>query len=110
MLDEQPQRLRGLGQIPSARARRVPTGSVSPRAARISAILFTGQEPDGIAGCRLGHDRLQAVLGVETENVLRGTGPLGTLRGQRRVGPSTAADKILANRGHGIIPTKSLRA
>jgi hypothetical protein len=41
MLDQQPQSLRRLLKIPSARARRVPTGSVSPRAANMSAILFT---------------------------------------------------------------------
>jgi hypothetical protein len=97
--------------MPTARARRAPTGSVSPRAARISAIRLTvARNQIASPAAAFGHNGFQPVFGVEAEHILAGAGPFGAFGGQCRVGLGEVADKMVPNRGQGIIPTQSLSA
>jgi hypothetical protein len=97
--------------MPRARARRVPTESVSPRAAIISAILFTvarNQIASPAAAFATTVFKPSSESELKTSWVVRAR----SARSAASAGSASriAADKIEANRGHGIIPTKSLRA
>jgi hypothetical protein len=111
VLDQQPQRFGGLGQNPErAGPPRSQWIDITAGGQYLSDPAHRRQEPDRIACRRLRHHRLQANLGIETEDVLRSAGPLGPLRGQRRISFEDRRRQDRGERGHGIIPTKSLRA
>ena len=68
------------------------------------------QEPDRIPCVGLGHNCLQPVLGVEAEHILGGRARSARSAANAGSASKMVADKIFANLGHGIMPTKSLSA
>ena len=85
--------------------------SVAAGSQNLSDPVYRGHKPDGITCRSFGHNGFQPVLRVETEHIL--AGPVdGSARSAASAGSAStmAADKILLNRGHGIIPTTSLSA
>jgi len=94
-----------------ARARRVPIGSVSPSAARMSAIRLTVAKnqmasPAAAFATMVFNPSSESKLNTSWVTRARSARSAASVGSASKI----TADKILANRGQGIMSTKSLRA